>query len=225
MQRRAIEERRRFAEDVIKILLKKYRSSTKTFLRSQNVTELLVAAMLSPQCTDRQVNKATKALFKRFRSIDDYANANIKTIESYLRSLNYYKTKARNLRRAAQIIVKDYGGIVPGSMKDLMNLPGIGRKVANVIMNEGFGRAEGIAIDTHCITVSNRLGLARSRDPTVIERSLMAILPKRYWGVASNLLIALGRDTCKARKKECYRCVLRDICPSSNARADAGISK
>ncbi|MGC8587095.1 MAG: endonuclease III domain-containing protein [Candidatus Micrarchaeia archaeon] len=210
-------KKRKFAEYVMKTLLRSYSKGTHTLLINSNPTETLVAAMLSPQCTDKQVNNATRILFRRFKSISDYAYAKPSTLRKYLKGVNYYKTKAMNIKRAAQIIERDYNGKIPDSIEELVKLPGVGRKVANVIMNEGFGRAEGIAIDTHCIIVSNRLGLARSNDPLKIERALMEELPRKYWGVASNLLIALGRDTCKARKKECYRCVLRKVCPSSSA--------
>ncbi|MEM0087037.1 MAG: endonuclease III [Candidatus Micrarchaeaceae archaeon] len=191
-----------------------------TALRHANLLELFVATLLSPQCTDKQVNKVTKGLFEDFPTIEAYANASLSVLEKRLSGLNYYRTKARNLRNAARIMIRDFGGKVPKTMRELMTLPGVGRKVANVILNEGYGITEGIAIDTHCITVANRLKLTRSHDPKIIEKDLMRRIPKRYWHVTSNLFIALGRDTCKARKKECYRCVLRNICKSSNAKAN-----
>ncbi|MEM3281695.1 MAG: endonuclease III [Candidatus Micrarchaeaceae archaeon] len=202
---------------IIRRLAKRY-GVKQTALKHANITELFVAAMLSPQCTDKQVNSVTSVLFKEFDGFDAYANANLATLEKKLKGLNYYRTKARNLRNAARIILKDFGGEVPRTISELITLPGIGRKVANVILNEGYGITEGIAVDTHCITVSNRLGLTRSKDPKIIEKDLMKRIPERYWPITSNLFIALGRDTCTARKKECYRCVLKDICKSSNAK-------
>ena len=127
-----------------------------------------------------------------------------------------YRTKARNLKASAQMIKSRFKGRVPKKMDELMELPGVGRKVANVMLNEGFGIYEGIAVDTHCAVVSRRLGYSRHKDPKKIEQDLLSKTPEKEWGVVSNLFIELGRDTCKAAKKECERCVLRDLCPSSN---------
>lgn len=203
-----------FEEEVMRKLISRY--GNKTELEHENTTELFVATFLSPQCTDKQVNSATVELFKRFRSFGDYADADQKTLGRYLRSINFYKTKAKNLRRASAMIVNRFHGKLPGSLKELMELPGVGRKVANIILTNGLGIVEGIAIDTHAITVANRLRLTRSREPGRIESDLMRRIPRRRWGAVSNLFVALGKDTCKARKKECYRCVLRNLCPSSN---------
>ena len=208
-------KRQKFAGIVISMLKKRYSDRMHTELEHRNITELFVAVFLSPQCTDKQVNKSTKALFTEFRSFKDYADSDPRKLGRYLKGINYYKTKARNLIAASRIIAYSMGGKVPKTMEGLMDLPGIGRKVANVILNEGFGMNEGIAIDTHCITVSHRLGLTRNSDPALIEKDLMKIIPRKDWGTASNMLIALGKDTCKARTMECSRCVLRSICPSS----------
>jgi endonuclease-3 len=177
---------------------------------------MFVAALLSAQCADAQVNRATAMLFKRFRSFRDYAESDPRTLRSYLSGLNYYKTKARHLREASRIIVSEFGGRVPRTMKDLLVLPGVGRKVANVILSECFGINEGIAVDTHVTVTAGRLQLSRSKDPKKIEQDLMGLIDRKDWGRASNLLIELGRDTCKARKKECFRCSLCDVCPSSD---------
>ncbi|HVA82896.1 MAG TPA: endonuclease III [Candidatus Aquilonibacter sp.] len=207
-----------FSETVMKRLMKHYGDQKETMLHFSNPTELVVATMLSPQCTDKQVNNVTKVLFKKYKKFNDYANADIKTLNKDLGGINFYKTKARHVRESANIVVKEFNGKVPRTIKELMTLPGVGRKVANVVLTNGFGITEGIAIDTHCITVANRLRLARTRRPERIEKDLMRKIPKRYWLYASNLFITLGRDTCKASKKECFRCVLKDICPSSNAK-------
>ena len=183
-----------------------------------NSTHLFVAALLSPQCSDAQVNKTTAVLFKHFGSFDDYANADLRTLRSQLSGVNFYKTKAVRLRAAATMIVKMHDGKIPRTIRELVALPGVGRKVANVILNEAFGINEGIAVDTHVIVTSKRLGLTKSRDPAVIEKDLMKKFPKAEWGRVSNLLIELGRDTCKARLKECHRCSLRRTCPSSDAK-------
>lgn len=209
---------RGYGEIVIKRLLKKYPEQEWKLLRYVNRTELFVAALLSPQTTDKQTNNVTIPLFKRFKSFKGYAEADPTELRRYLRGINYYKTKARNLRMACKMIVNQFGGKLPKSLDELMQLPGVGRKVANVVLTHGYGISEGIAIDTHCITVANRLKLTRTRKPEIIEKDLMRKIPKRHWRYTSNLLIALGRDTCRANRKDCYRCVMKDICPSSNAK-------
>jgi endonuclease-3 len=205
-----------FAEEVMRRLSKRYSGQWGTMLRNESMTELFVATLLSPQCTDKQVNNTTTELFKRFRSFKEYADADTRELTRYLKGLNFYKTKARNLSRAARMIVDRFDGELPRSINDLMLLPGVGRKVANVILTNGFGITEGIAVDTHVIVIANRLGLTRSRKPEMIERDLMRRIPKRYWRYASNLFIALGRDVCTKLEKKCYGCSLNDICPSSN---------
>jgi endonuclease III len=203
---------------VLSVLKKRYGDEMQTQLKHQNVTHLLVAALLSPQNSDAQVNRATDALFKRFRTFKDYADADPSTLRRYLKTLNYYKTKAKHLRQAAGQIVGQFNGKVPKTIAELILLPGVGRKVANVILNEGYGINEGIAVDTHVTVTAKRLGLTRSMDPCRIERDLMKRYPQKEWGNVSNLLIALGRDTCRARAKECSRCSLRRMCPNSDAK-------
>ncbi len=207
-----------FGAKVIARLRRRYMKSIGTMLEHGNVGELLVATILSPQCTDKQVNAVTKSLFKRYASFDDYAKADATSLQLALKGVNYYKTKARNLKRAAKMIVDEYGGRVPNDMEKLMRLPGVGRKVANVVMANGFRNAVGIAVDTHCITVSRRLKLTRHKNPHKIEADLMRKIPKKDWVVTSNLFIALGRDVCRANKKICEKCVLKDICPSSTQK-------
>ncbi len=174
--------------------------------------------MLSPQCTDKQVNVVTTELFRKYKTFSDYANADLRKLSRDISGLNYYKTKARHVKRAAKMIIDVYGGDVPRTIPELMELPGVGRKVANVMLNEGFGISEGIAIDTHCITVTQRLGFTRHKVADKIEKDLIKIIPEERWKVTSNLLIALGRDTCTARTKYCERCVLKNICPSSTEK-------
>lgn len=160
----------------------------------------------------------TPRLFKRFRSFKAYANADLRTLQSYLKNVNFYRTKARSIKKASSIIINRFGGKVPRHLSELMELPGVGRKVGNVILNEGYNIDEGIAVDTHAGRVSRRLGLSRHKDANKVEQDLLKIIPKDEWGRASNLLIELGRDACGARKKECFRCALKDICPSSDVR-------
>jgi endonuclease-3 len=211
---------RDYAQLVLKRLSKRYGYSIHTGLGHRNMVDLFVAVLLSPQSTDAQTNRTTARLFKKFRTFEDYANADPRTLRRYLRGMNYYKTKAKHLRESAKIIIERFRGRVPRRLSELMELPGVGRKVANVVLNEGYGINEGIAIDTHAGRVARRMGFAKSRNPYEIEKSLMRIYPQRDWGRVSNAFIALGRDTCKARKKECFRCVLNDICPSSDVKAN-----
>lgn len=201
---------------VIRLLRSRYGYDPRTQLTHRNIRELFVSALLSPQCTDKQVNTATVGLFKRYRAFDDYASASLAELRRYLKGLNYYRTKARNLKGSARMITERFNGKVPRTIAEMTELPGVGRKVANVVLNEGFGIDEGIAVDTHCAVVAGRLGYSRSRDPYKIELDLMRKVPREYWRVTSDLFIELGRDTCKAARKECGRCVLNRICPSSD---------
>jgi endonuclease-3 len=203
---------------VLKRLFKKYGDRLHTQLVHANRTELFVAALLSPQCTDKQVNGATSALFRRFRSFEDYANSDPKELKRCLRGINFYRTKAKHLRSASKAIVGRFGGRVPKTLKGLLELDGVGRKIANVVLSEGYGIDEGIAVDTHVAVTSRRLGLTRNLDPHRIELDLMERIPKKDWGKVNGLFIELGRDTCTARQKHCERCVLKDICPSSSIR-------
>ena len=208
----------KYIAEILRRLSKRYGYRPRTQLAHANMCELFVAVLLSPQSTDAQVNKVTPRLFSRFRSFKDYASADLRTLQSYLKSVNFYKTKAKNIKNASRIIMGRFSGEVPRHLSELMELPGVGRKVGNVILNEGYGIDEGIAVDTHAGRVSRRLGLSRHADANKVEQDLLRIIPQKEWGRSSNLLIELGRDTCGARKKECFRCTLKDICPSSDAR-------
>ncbi len=207
-----------YSQLVLRKLEKRYGREIHTQLKHRNMTHLFVAVLLSPQNTDNQVNKTTEELFRRFKTFNDYANADLRTLRSYLSGLNFYKTKARHLKEASRIMVERFHGKVPRSIDELMTLPGVGRKVANVVLNEGYAIDQGIAIDTHAGRVARRIGLARSKDPYEVEMKLLQIYPQEEWGKVSNSFIELGRDTCGARNKECFRCVLKEICPSSDVR-------
>jgi len=207
----------KYAKTVLDKLIERY-GEQHTALIYKNPMQLFVAVLLSPQNSDIQVNKVTKKLFDKYKSFEDIANAKITELERDLSSLNFYKTKAKHLKESARIMIERYNGNVPKSVNELTMLPGVGRKVANVVLNELYNINEGIAVDTHCITVANRLGFAKSKRAELVEEELMKRIPKDYWGFVSNLFIALGRDTCKARNKECYRCILKDICPSSTEK-------
>jgi endonuclease III len=187
----------------------------RTELDWKNPLELLVATMLSAQTTDVQVNKVTQELFAKYRTAEDYAHADPEELEEDIRPTGFYRNKARSLRNMADALVEEHGGEVPGTMQELVALPGVGRKTANVVLGNAFGVDEGIVVDTHVRRVSGRLGLTDNNDPVKIEQDLMKVMPVEDWTVFSHLLILHGRRTCKARKPDCPNCILNDICPSA----------
>lgn len=211
-----VNERDRLVEEVLRRLKRRYRAQMHTSLDHANPWELLVATMLSAQSQDTQVNKVTARLFKDYRTPRDFARLKPGKLYRYIGTLGLYRGKARNIVRTAKMLEKQYYGKVPRSICELVKLPGVGRKTANVVLGSAFHIHEGIAIDTHCITVANRLGIARTRDPALIEEGLMQLVDRKDYGVVSHLFIALGRDVCTARRKYCRDCVLKDICPSSD---------
>jgi endonuclease III len=187
----------------------------RTELDWKNPLELLVATMLSAQTTDVQVNRVTQSLFAKYRTSEDYARADPTELEEDIRPTGFYRNKARSLRNMADALVEEHGGEVPGTMQELVALPGVGRKTANVVLGNAFGVDEGIVVDTHVRRVSGRLGLTDNNDPVKIEQDLMKVVPEEDWTVFSHLLILHGRRTCKARKPDCPNCALNDICPSA----------
>ena len=187
----------------------------RTELDLRNPLELLVATMLSAQTTDVQVNRVTQSLFAKYRTAEDYAHADPSELEEDIRPTGFYRNKARSLRNMAGALVEEHEGEVPGTMQELVALPGVGRKTANVVLGNAFGVDEGIVVDTHVRRVSGRLGLTQNKDPKKIEQDLMKIVPEEDWTVFSHLLILHGRRTCKARKPDCPNCILNDICPSA----------
>jgi endonuclease III len=186
-----------------------------TELDWSNPLELLVATILSAQTTDVQVNRVTESLFSKYRTAEDYADSTPDELEEDIRPTGFYRNKARSLRAMASALVEEHGGEVPRTMSELVALPGVGRKTANVVLGNAFGVNEGIVVDTHVRRVSGRLGLTESRDPVKIEQELMRLVPEGDWTIFSHLLILHGRRTCKARKPDCPNCILNDICPSA----------
>ena len=203
---------------VISRLKRKYSKQMKTVLDHSNAWEMLVATILSAQAQDRQVNKVTGPLFKKYKNIEDFAKLKPRQLYPYINSIGLYRGKAKNIIKTAKVLKEDYDFKIPNTIDELTTLSGVGRKTANVLLSNAFGINEGIAIDTHCITVANRLGLARTKDPKKIEKRLMKLVDNKDWGNLTHLFISLGRDTCTARVKYCERCVLKDICPSSDAK-------
>jgi endonuclease III len=177
--------------------------------------ELLVATILSAQTTDVRVNEVTKTLFARYRTAADYAEADAAELEDAIRPTGFFRNKAKSVQGMARVLVADHGGEVPRTMAELVALPGVGRKTANVVLGNAFGIDEGIVVDTHVRRLSNRLGLSTEHDPERIEGDLIAVVPKEDWTVFSHLLILHGRRVCKARKPDCPNCTLNDVCPSS----------
>jgi endonuclease-3 len=175
--------------------------------------ELLAATILSAQCTDKLVNTVTPALFAKYKTIQAYADAPVTEIDAMVAKINFHGNKAKNIKAAAEMIMKDFGGNVPGTMEELDALPGVARKTANVILGSVFGKAEGIVIDTHGIRLSNRLGLTTQKDPVKIEQDLMKLIPKDKWIDFGHLLTLHGRYVCTARTHTCEGCTLGDLCP------------
>ena len=203
------------AKEIIKRLKKEY-PDLKTALSFSNPFELLVATILSAQTTDIHVNRVTENLFKKYKSVKDYANVSLDTFQKDVNSINFYKTKAKNIHESAKMIIEHFNSKVPGTMKELITLPGVARKTANIILSSAYGINEGIAVDTHVKRLANRLGLTKNEDPVKIEKDLMEITPKSEWGNLSHLLIFHGRKICQAKKPKHKECVLYDICPSRN---------
>src|ERR1043166_7277984 len=183
-------------------------------LNFSNPLELLIATILSAQCTDKRVNLVTPGLFKKYRSASDYASAPPGELENAIKSTGFFNSKAKSIRGATSIIAEKFGGKVPNSMENLRELPGVGRKTANVVLGNAFGINEGIVVDTHVIRLSERLGLTKQKDPEKIEQDLMKLVPQKYWAIWSHWLIWHGRRRCFARKPDCANCEVFKLCPS-----------
>lgn len=186
-------------------------------LEYSNPFELLVATILSAQCTDARVNIVTASLFKKYKNMADYARADIKELQKDVRSTGFFRNKADNIKKSARMIIERFGGRVPDTMKDILELPGVARKTANIVLGNAYGIVEGIAVDTHVIRIAALLGFTRNINPEKIEQDLMKIVSPGDWLSFSYLIQTLGRDTCKARKPDHGRCVLKNICPSARA--------
>ena len=195
----------------INILKQTYPDATCS-LDFKNPFQITVAVMLSAQCTDERVNKTTPALFERCKTIEDFANIDIKELEELIHPCGFYKNKAKNIKECAKMVLTKFNGEVPHTMDDLLILPGIGRKSANVILLEAFGIAKGIAVDTHAKRVSNRMGLSLETDPEKIEQDLLKIFPKEYLKDINHLFVWHGRKTCDSRKPLCDTCTVKQFC-------------
>lgn len=204
---------KRLARTIHRRLARAY-PDAKTSLDFRSPLELLVATILSAQCTDSRVNQVTKDLFRRYRAAEHYARAPQEELEDAIRSTGFFRSKARAIRGAAMLLVEKHGGTVPDNMEELLALPGVARKTANVVLGSAFGKASGVVVDTHVERVTRRLGLTVEKDPVKIERDLMALLPAKEWVAFGHRVILHGRNTCQARRPDCPQCPLRDLCPS-----------
>ncbi|OQY27920.1 MAG: endonuclease III [Candidatus Cloacimonetes bacterium 4572_55] len=181
-------------------------------LLHENPWQLLIATILSAQCTDKRVNEVTKKLFAERKSIADFANADLGKLEQEVHSTGFYRNKAANIKKCCILLLKNFDGQVPNTMKKLTSLPGVGRKTANVILGNAFGLNVGIVVDTHVKRISNLLGLTKEKNPVKIERNLMEVIPRTEWILFSHYLILHGRKTCIARRPNCPECLLADLC-------------
>lgn len=196
-------------------LLQQHYNSPRTVLRFSSPFHLLVATILSAQCTDKKVNEVTESLFIRFPEAEDFADISQKELEGEIRSTGFYRNKAKNIIAAAKKICKEFNGTVPDTMSSLITLPGVARKTANIVLSSAFNKAEGIAVDTHVKRLSRRLGLSQNDNPDKIEKDLMLIVPREFWIDFNYILVAHGRAVCIARKPLCERCMLPHLCPSA----------
>ncbi len=201
--------------EIIKRLRKEYPKPA-TALTFKSPFELLVATILSAQTTDVHVNRVTESLFRKYKTIKDYADVSLEALQKDLSSINFYNNKAKNIQASARMIIEKFNSNVPKTMEELTTLPGVARKTANIVLSNAYGTNEGIAVDTHVKRLAGRLGLTKYEDPVKIEKDLMAITPKEDWGNLSHLLIFHGRNICQAKKPKHKECVLYSLCPSRN---------
>ena len=196
-------------------LLEKEHSDAEIALRYRNPLELLVATILSAQATDEQINALTPKLFQKYTTAEDYANADLAELEQDIRSSGFYRNKAKNLKNTGKMLVEKYNSQVPRTMEELVELPGVARKTANIVLFNAYGIIAGVAVDTHVRRLAQRLGLTENKNQDKIEKDLMTIVPKDKWMRITDLLIFHGRRVCNARKPRCDVCVLNKICPSA----------
>ena len=209
-----MEDRTAHGRAILRRLKKHYPDAT-CALNFASPFELLVATILSAQCTDERVNKVTVELFRKYRTPEDYLAVEQEELEKDIFTTGFYRNKAKSIRGACRIIVDDFGGEVPRTMDELLRLPGVARKTANVVLGTAYGLASGVVVDTHVGRLSRRLGLTEHEDPEKVERDLMEIVPRKDWVAFSHMLVLHGRRVCVARSPKCGECFLNDICPSA----------
>jgi endonuclease-3 len=208
------EDNRKRAGQIVKLLKKEY-GKTRIFLNHKTNFQLLIATILSAQCTDKKVNEVTRSLFEKYKKPADFAGAKQEVLELEVRQTGFFRNKAKNVISCSARICDVYKGKVPDSMEDLISLAGVARKTANIVLSSAYGKAEGIAVDTHVKRLSNRLGLSDEKNPDKIEKDLMAVVKRKDWIDMNYLLISHGRKVCAARKPACDKCTLSKICFSA----------
>jgi endonuclease-3 len=196
-------------------LLKQHYPQSKTALDFRTPLQMLVSTILSAQCTDKRVNMVTPALFARYKTAKDFADADMNELQTLIRSTGFYKNKAKNIQGAAKMIAEKFRGKVPRTMEEMLELPGVARKTANVVLDNAYGVVEGVVVDTHVGRLSRRLGFTAQKDASKVEKDLMVILPRKDWSAFSYMLIDHGRAVCKSVKPDCSDCFLNKICPSA----------
>ena len=201
-------------DEIIRRLIEKYGGESRTYLEHENAWQLLFATILSAQCTDARVNIVTRELFKKYKTLEDFAGADLREMEQDIHSTGFYHNKAKNIIACARMLLSEYGGEVPEELEKLIVLPGVGRKTANVVRGNIFD-IPSIVVDTHVKRISKRLGITTTEDPVKAEFELMEVLPESAWIIWNLDVIALGREICTSRSPKCERCFLADICPSS----------
>ncbi len=207
------EQLRAHAKKVLELLVKEYTTEYRCYLNHENAWQLLFATIMSAQCTDARVNMVTADLFRKYPSVEAFAGAELSELEEDIRSTGFYHNKAKNIIGCARILLEKYGGEVPASIEELVELPGVGRKTANVIRGNIYHQPS-IVVDTHVKRISKKLGFTKEEDPEKIEFELMEVLPEEYWILYNIHIIQLGRTVCTARSPKCGECFLKEICPS-----------
>lgn len=203
------------AQRILAILRKEYPNIKGTALNFGNALELLVATILSAQCTDERVNEVTEILFKKYKTVEDYAEADLGTLQEIIKPTGFYRNKAKFIKESAKHLVKDFNSEIPGSIEEMTKLHGVARKTANIVLSNAFDIHEGVAVDTHVMRLSKRLGFTKEKNRDKIERDLMNLFSKDQWFELSNLIVAHGRTICKARRPICDACAINHFCPSA----------
>ena len=214
MPRESKSAKRARAIEIASRLTERYPDAQTELIYDGDPFHLVVAVLLSAQTTDKAVNKVTPVLWERYPTPPELASANVSDVEEILRSIGFFRTKARNVIACAQMVLTDFGGKVPHTMEELQRLPGVGRKTANIVTNVAFGEVNGIAVDTHVFRITHLLGLSKAETPAATEQDLLALFPKELWEPMNHQLVMYGREVCIARRPKCGECILGDLCPS-----------